>query len=81
VPRQYHLAGPRRAPAITHLLFVVIVAERIVPDLSTPLVKADSSRPNHHRRCFVSGLFVYLFPRIADAGRQGARCFALLVSN
>jgi hypothetical protein len=28
------------------------------------LVKAQ-----HHRRCFVSGLFVYLFPRIRDAGR------------
>jgi hypothetical protein len=43
------------------------------------LVKAHSqgplSRPRHHRRFFVSGRFVYLFPHRGQADRAGRQTF------
>jgi hypothetical protein len=72
-----HARRTAQAPAITHLLFVVIVADWSTPTRQGRLVKADAS-PSF----FVGGLCVYLFPRIG--GRpigRGPRPFALLVSN
>jgi hypothetical protein len=47
--------------------------------LSRPTLKAHSqgpfSRPRHHRRFFVSGRFVYLFPHRGQADRAGRQTF------